>query len=151
MKLRDLGKSGASLLARFLLFQSAVSFGAFRPMCLFGAAGTAISGLIVESIRFGNISQHVADTQNDCVQAFRYHFVDRRTTREPTSNASGAIVAHSDRVDDSQGWVTIPLVQDLTTGQTISTNAAPRAAEVVSTAGSKLQALKPCPRVRPDS
>jgi flagellar hook protein FlgE len=75
-------------------------------MSLFGAIGTAISGLTAESAAFGNISEDVANSQTVGFKRVDTSFVDYLTTSTPADNEPGAVVARPDYINDIQGTVT---------------------------------------------
>jgi flagellar hook protein FlgE len=75
-------------------------------MSLFGAIGTAISGLTAQSAAFGNISEDVANSQTVGFKRVDTSFVDYLTTSTPTNNSPGAVVAHPNYINNIQGSVT---------------------------------------------
>jgi flagellar hook protein FlgE len=75
-------------------------------MSLFGAMNTAISGLTAQSGAFGNISDNVANSQTVGYKRVDTNFIDYLTTSSVTENASGAVIATPDYVNNVQGTIT---------------------------------------------
>src|ERR1700733_7409497 len=75
-------------------------------MSLFGAIGTAISGLSAQSAAFGNISDNVANSQTTGFKRVDTRFEDFLTTSTALTNESGAVVASPDYINNIQGSVT---------------------------------------------
>jgi flagellar hook protein FlgE len=75
-------------------------------MSLFGAIGTAISGLGAQSAAFGNISDDVANSQTTGFKRVDTRFEDFLTTSTALTNESGAVVASPDYINNIQGSVT---------------------------------------------
>jgi flagellar hook protein FlgE len=75
-------------------------------MSLFGAIGTAISGLGSQSAAFGNISDNVANSQTTGFKRIDTSFEDYLTTSTAQENESGAVVAQPDYINNVQGSIT---------------------------------------------
>ncbi len=75
-------------------------------MSLFGAIGTAISGLSAQSAAFGNISDNVANSQTTGFKRIDTSFEDFLTTSTALTNESGAVVASPNYINNIQGPVT---------------------------------------------
>jgi flagellar hook protein FlgE len=75
-------------------------------MSLFGAIGTAISGLGSQSAAFGNISDNVANSQTTGFKRIDTSFEDYLTTSTAQKNESGAVVAQPDYINNVQGSIT---------------------------------------------
>jgi flagellar hook protein FlgE len=75
-------------------------------MSLFGAIGTAISGLGAQSAAFGNISDNVANSQTTGFKRIDTSFEDFLTTSTALTNESGAVVASPNYINNIQGPVT---------------------------------------------
>src|SRR3984957_17595908 len=75
-------------------------------MSLFGAIGTAISGLGAQSAAFGNISDDVANSQTTGFKRVDTRFEDFLTTSTALTNESGAVGASPDYINNIQGSVT---------------------------------------------
>jgi flagellar hook protein FlgE len=75
-------------------------------MSLFGAIGTAISGLGAQSAAFGNISDNVANSQTTGFKRIDTSFEDYLTTSTALTNESGAVVASPEYINNIQGSVT---------------------------------------------
>jgi flagellar hook protein FlgE len=75
-------------------------------MSLFGAIGTAISGLGAQSAAFSNISDNVANSQTTGFKRIDTSFEDYLTTSTALTNESGAVVASPNYINTIQGSVT---------------------------------------------
>jgi flagellar hook protein FlgE len=75
-------------------------------MSLFGAIGTAISGITAQSSAFGNISEDVANSQTVGFKRVDTSFVDYLTTSNATANEPGAVVARPNYINNLQGPIT---------------------------------------------
>lgn len=74
-------------------------------MSLFGAMNTAISGLAAQSSSFSNISDNVANSQTVGFKRIDTSFIDYLTTSTASSNASGAVVARPEYMNNVQGTI----------------------------------------------
>ena len=74
-------------------------------MSLFGAMGTAISGLTAESAAFTNISDNVANSQTVGFKRVDTNFIDYLTTSTATVNDSGAVATTPSYVNNVQGTI----------------------------------------------
>ena len=74
-------------------------------MSLFGAMGTAISGLTAESAAFTNISSNVANSQTVGFKRVDTNFIDYLTTSTAKMNDSGAVATTPTYVNNVQGTI----------------------------------------------
>jgi flagellar hook protein FlgE len=116
---RNRAKSTPARLARFLPctqrdhgapavgqpVAAAVTMQKGRAMSLFGAMGTAISGLTAESAAFSNISDNVSNSQTVGFKRVDTNFIDYLTTSTATVNDSGAVATTPSYVNNVQGTI----------------------------------------------
>jgi flagellar hook protein FlgE len=77
-----------------------------NTMSIFGAMGTAISGLNAQSAALGNISDDIANSQTTGYKRVDTTFADYITTSTANENGSGSVVAQPDYVNTVQGSIT---------------------------------------------
>ena len=72
---------------------------------LFGALGTAVSGLTAQSAAFSNISDNVANSQTTGFKGTETDFADYLTTSTAATNDSGFVSARPGYLNDVQGTI----------------------------------------------
>ena len=72
---------------------------------LFGALGTAVSGLTAQSAAFSNISDNVANSQTTGFKGTETDFADYLTTSTAATNDSGFVAARPGYLNDVQGTI----------------------------------------------
>ena len=72
---------------------------------LFGALGTAVSGLTAQSAAFSNISDNVANSQTTGFKGTETDFADYLTTSTAATNDSGFVTARPGYLNDVQGTI----------------------------------------------
>lgn len=75
-------------------------------MSLFGAMGTAISGLTAQSSAFSNISDNVANSQTVGYKGVNTNFIDYLTNSTSVVNNSGSVATRPNYTNNLQGTIT---------------------------------------------